>query len=111
MESYADFIGRSRGEFTVAKDIYVRARSGWFSDRSVCYLASGRPVLMQETGFSKFIPAGKGLYAYSDTDGILAALDSIEADYGAAQRAARSVAESHFDGMSLVKEIVEAAGL
>ncbi|MBI1775176.1 MAG: hypothetical protein HYR63_07515 [Proteobacteria bacterium] len=111
MESYGDFIRASRGEFTVAKDIYVRARSGWFSDRSVCYLASGRPVLMQETGFSKFVPVGKGLYSYVDHDGALAALDAIEGDYKSAQCAARQIAETHLDAMVLVKEIVEAVGL
>jgi hypothetical protein len=58
IEGYRDYIYSSRGEFTVAKDIYVRPRSGWFSDRSVCYLAAGKPVVTQETGFSKFIPTG-----------------------------------------------------
>jgi hypothetical protein len=111
MESYAAFIRRSRGEFTVAKDIYVRARSGWFSDRSVCYLASGRPVLMQETGFSKYLPTGKGLYAYADHEGALAALEAIETDYATAQRSARALAEAHFEATALVGEIVEAAGL
>src|SRR6185437_6237804 len=66
MESYAEFIAGSRGEFTVAKDIYVRPNSGWFSDRSVCYLACGRPVITMKTGFSRFYPTGEGLFEFSD---------------------------------------------
>ena len=60
MRRYRDFIAGSRGEFTVAKDIYVRPNSGWFSDRSVCYLAAGRPVVTMRTGFSRFYPVGRG---------------------------------------------------
>src|SRR5205823_5691128 len=63
-ERYRAFIRASRGEFTVAKDIYVRPRSGWFSDRSVCYLAAGRPVVTQDTGVGKFVPTGRGLLTY-----------------------------------------------
>ena len=69
MARYGDFIRASRGEFTVAKDIYVRPMSGWFSDRSVCYLASGRPVVTMRTGWSRFYPAGEGLFEYSERDG------------------------------------------
>ena len=63
---YREYLQQSRGEFTVAKDQYVRSWSGWFSDRSACYLAAGRPVVTQETGFSKFVPTGKGLFAFRD---------------------------------------------
>jgi len=62
LSSYRDYIGRARGEFTVAKDQNIRLRSGWFSDRTACYLASGRPVITQETGFSNVLPTGKGLF-------------------------------------------------
>ena len=72
MQSYRDFIADSRGEFTVAKDIYVRPNSGWFSDRSVCYLAAGRPVVTMRTGFSKFYPVGRGLFEYSNHEEALA---------------------------------------
>jgi hypothetical protein len=68
MQRYRDFISHSRGEFTVAKDIYVRPNSGWFSDRSVCYLAAGRPVVTMRTGFDKFCPVGRGLFEYSTRD-------------------------------------------
>ena len=60
MDAYRDFIAQSRGEFTVAKDIYVRPNSGWFSDRSVCYLAAGRPVVTMRTGFGNSYPVGRG---------------------------------------------------
>jgi hypothetical protein len=111
MDGYADFIRGSRGEFTVAKDIYVRLNSAWFSDRSVCYLASGRPVIMQETGFSKFAPVGEGLFAFRDHDEAVAALNEIERDYPHHQRAARRIAERHFDARVLVGDIVRTAGL
>jgi GT2 family glycosyltransferase len=94
---YRDYVQGSRGEFTVAKDQNVRLRSGWFSDRSATYLAAGRPVITQETGFSGILPTGRGLFGFEDLDGILAALDIIESDYPAACRAARDVARSCFD--------------
>jgi hypothetical protein len=111
MESYADFVRRSRGEFTVAKDIYVRTSSGWFSDRSVCYLASGRPVLMQSAGFEKFIPTGEGLFSYATHDEAITALDAIDADYERHRKAARRLAESHFECSAVVKEILDTVGL
>ena len=89
MAPYRDFIARSRGEFTVAKDIYVRPNSGWFSDRSVCYLAAGRPVVTMHTGFSKFYPVGRGLFEYSDAEEALASIDAIATDYPLHSRAAR----------------------
>jgi hypothetical protein len=96
MDSYGDFIRGSRGEFTVAKDIYVRPNSGWFSDRSVCYLASGRPVVTMTTGFSRFYPAGDGLLEYRTPDEALAAIAAVNADYARHSRAARAVAAEHF---------------
>ena len=94
--SYRDFIAGSRGEFTVAKDIYVRPKSGWFSDRSVCYLAAGRPVVTMRTGFSKFYPVGRGLFEYSSHDEALAGIDAIAADYSGHSRAARELAREYF---------------
>ena len=78
MEKYRAYVQGSRGEFTVAKDQNVLLRSGWFSDRSACYLAAGRPVITQETGFSNILPTGKGLFAFETLDDILAAVDTIE---------------------------------
>jgi hypothetical protein len=92
---YQEFFRRSRGEWTVAKDQNVRLRSGWFSERDACYLASGKPVVAQSTGFEKFLPTGEGLFAFRTMDEALSALDTIETDYEKACRAARAVAEEH----------------
>ncbi len=81
INKYREYIQQSRGEFTVARDQYVRPNTGWFSDRSVCYLAAGRPVITQETGFNKFFPTGKGLFSFSTMEEITAAIDAIETDY------------------------------
>ena len=96
----------SRGEFTVAKDIYVRPKSGWFSDRSVCYLASGRPVVTMATEFSRFYPAGEGLFDYADQAEALAAIEAINADYPRHAKAARELAEEFFAGERVVGKMM-----
>ncbi len=110
-DRYRAYIQRSRGEFTVARDQYVRPRTGWFSDRSACYLAAGRPVITQETGFSKFLPTGRGLFAFSSMDDILAAVDTIESDYEGNCRAAREIASEYFAVEKVVGSLMERAGL
>jgi len=109
--SYRDYIMKSKAEFTVARDQYVRPRTGWFSDRSACYLAAGRPVITQETGFSKFLPTGQGLFPFSTMDEILFAVDAIESDYKAHSDAARAIAEEYFAGPRVVASLMERAGL
>lgn len=111
MAPYRNFIAGSRGEFTVAKDIYVRPNSGWFSDRSVCYLAAGRPVVTMRTGFSKFYPVGRGLFEYSSMAEALAAIDAIAADYPAHRRAARALACEHFAAEHVLGDLTAACGL
>ncbi len=111
VERYRAFIEASRGEFTVAKDQYVRLRTGWFSDRSACYLAAGRPVITQDTGFGNVLPTGKGLFAFRDLDGALAALDAIESDYEGHCRAARELAVEYFDAERVVGSLLERSGL
>jgi glycosyltransferase involved in cell wall biosynthesis len=111
MVSYARFITGARGEFTVAKDIYVRSNSGWFSDRSVCYLAAGRPVVTMRTGFGKFLPVGEGLFDYATESEALAAIDAIAADYGRHSRAARVVAREYFAADRVLGALLTAAGL
>jgi hypothetical protein len=111
MTAYADFIRNSRGEFTVAKDIYVRPNSGWFSDRSVCYLAAGRPVITMRTGFSKFYPVGAGLFEFSTMEEVLAALDAIARDYPKHSRAARELAMEYFASDRVVSRLLAEAGL
>jgi len=111
MESYAAFICGSRGEFTVAKDIYVRPNSGWFSDRSVCYLAAGRPVVTMKTGFSRFCPVGEGLFEYGDAAGAIAAIDAVNSDYRRHSRAARMVAAEYFGSDPVISALMARAGL
>src|SRR5262249_32853380 len=82
---------RSRGELSVAKNVYAATRCGWFSCRSVCYLAARRPVVVQDTGFSELIPTGRGLFAFSDMEGALHGLEAVEQDYASHQEAAREV--------------------
>ena len=96
-EDYQRFIQGSKAEFGIAKSGYVTSRCGWFSDRSLCYLASGRPVLAQETGFSDFIPVGEGLFAFETIEEILAAIEELRADYARHARAARAIAEALFN--------------
>ena len=111
VEGYREYIYASRGEFTVAKDIYVQPRSGWFSDRSVCYLAAGKPVVTQETGFSKFIPSGQGLFAFSNMEEAVAALEAINADYLRHAHAAREIAAEYFAADKVLRKLLQDAGV
>ena len=111
MDRYRDFIAHSRGEFTVAKDIYVQPNSGWFSDRSVCYLAAGRPVVTMRTGFSKFYPVGRGLFEYSNHEEALAGIDAITADYSRHGHAARELAREYFATDRVLPPLLAACGL
>lgn len=111
MTSYRDFIAGSRGEFTVAKDIYVRPNSGWFSDRTVCYLASGRPVVTMKTGFDKFYPAGEGLFQFLTMDEALESFRVIRGDYARHARAARGIAEEFFGSDRVLADMMARAGL
>jgi hypothetical protein len=108
---YRDYIRASRGEFTVAKDQYVRTNSGWFSDRSASYLAAGKPVITQDTGFARIIPTGEGLFAFTTLEEIVAALDSVASDYELHASAARAIAEEFFAAERVVTELLDAAGL
>ena len=108
---YRDYIRGSRGEFTVAKDQNIRLRSGWFSDRSACYLASGLPVITQETGFNNFLPTGKGLFGFRTMEEIVAAVDDIASDYDGNCRAAREIAAEYFAAEKVVGDLLERAGL
>jgi hypothetical protein len=111
LKRYRDFILRSRGEFTVAKDQNIRLRSGWFSDRSACYLAASRPVINQYTAFGSYLPTGKGLFAFKTMEDILAAVDEIESDYEGNCRAAREIAEEHFAAEKVLGRLMDQAGL
>lgn len=95
-DDYRDYIAGSRGEYSVAKDQNVRLRTGWFSDRSATYLAAGRPVINQDTGFSNVFPTGEGLFAFSTMEEILAAVEAINSDYPRHSRAAEEIARQYF---------------
>ena len=93
---YRDYLRGSRGEFTVAKDMNVRLRSGWFSDRAACYLAAGRPVITQDTGFGEALPLGPGLHAFKTVAEATEAVHMIERDYDRASAQATEVAREYF---------------
>jgi glycosyltransferase involved in cell wall biosynthesis len=88
----------------------VRLRSGWFSERDVCYLASGKPVVAQDTGFSNVLPTGEGLFAFADVDGAVAAIEAINGDYARHCRAAREIAEEYFDGRKVAARLLDSLG-
>lgn len=111
MDAYRHYITSSRGEFTVAKDQNIRLRSGWFSDRSATYLAAGRPVITQETGFSNILPTGRGLFAFSTLDEAADAVEQINADYQAHSRAAREIAHEYFSAERVLSSLLERVGL
>ncbi|HEX8475261.1 MAG TPA: glycosyltransferase [Pyrinomonadaceae bacterium] len=104
--TYRDFIRRSRGEFSVAKETYVKARTGWFSCRSACYLASARPVVTQDTGWSKYLPNDCGLLGFDDEDGAADALRRVAAEPARHVRAARAVAEEFFDSRRVLGDML-----
>ncbi len=108
---YRSYIEGSLGEFSCAKGGYVGTRSGWFSDRSACYLAAGRPVIVQTTGFEDVMPTGKGVFAAHDVEEAAAALAEVRSDYPRHSRAARALAREFFDGEQLLAAMLAEAGV
>jgi hypothetical protein len=108
---YRDYIQQSKGEFTVAKDQYVRLNTGWFSDRSACYLAAGRPVITQETGFTKNYGGDKGLLAFRSLGEIADAVKNMNADYKKHSEAARQIAREVFEAEKVLKSLLDRAGI
>jgi len=107
LDAYRTYIQLSRGEFSVAKDQNVRLRSGWFSERSATYLAAGRPVILQDTGFGSYLPTGEGLLAFSDVDGAAAAIERVAGDYQRHSRAAVEIAREYLDAERVVGAILD----
>jgi hypothetical protein len=105
--SYRDYIAGSAAEFMVAKGMYVDGASGWFSERSICYLASGRPVLAQDTGLGDLYPLGEGLLAFSTLDEAVAGVEAIRSDPARHARAARAIAVEHFDSDRVLGRLLE----
>ena len=111
LDAYREYIGGSRAEFTVAKDQNVRLRSGWFSDRSATYLATGRPVVTQDTGFGSVLPTGRGLFGFSTLDEAAAAIEAINADYQTHSRAAGELARAYFDSDLVLTRLLKDCGV
>jgi hypothetical protein len=110
-DRYQQFIQGSKAEFGIAKSGYVASRCGWFSDRSVCYLASGRPVVAQEAGFSRYLPTGAGLFAFETDGDVLAAIDEIRRDYPRHAQAARQIATDIFDAGKVLPRLLREIGV
>ena len=108
-DAYASYIGNSLGEFSVAKNAYVKSRSGWFSDRSVCYLASGRPVVLQDTGARRILPDSPSLLFFSSMAQAVEQLAQLRAGYATRCRAARELAETVFGHDVVLPNLVDAA--
>ena len=107
--SYQEFIRGSKAEWSVAKHGYVASRSGWFSERSAAYLASGRPVLTQQTGFSDWLPTGAGLLSFETMEQAIAGMEEIDGSYEHHCRAARELAETFFDARKVLTHLIERA--
>jgi hypothetical protein len=109
LDAYRDYICTSKAEWSVAKQIYVEARPGWFSERSACYLAAGRPVVVQDTGFGSVLPVGEGLLRFQCLDEAVEAVREVEANYERHAAAARDLAKHYFDSDLVLGRFVEAA--
>ena len=107
LESYRAYIESSKAEWSAAKNGYVVGQSGWFSCRSACYLAAGRPVVVQDTGYGCALPVGEGILAFNTTDEAVNAIKSVEADYTRHARAAREIAEQYFDSDRVLKRLID----
>jgi GT2 family glycosyltransferase len=111
LDRYRDYIIGSAGEFSVAKEQNIHFRSGWFSERSATYLAAGRPVILQDTGFGAALPTGEGLFTFSDLDGAAEALAAVQADPHRYRRAARELAREHLSHEVVLGDVLEHVGL
>ena len=110
-DSYRRYIQQSRGEFSPVRPICSLGRSGWFSDRSGCYLAAGRPVVMEDTGLGRHVPVGLGLLTYTDVDTAVQCLEAVERDYTRHASAAREFAREHLDSDRVLDRILGLVGL
>src|SRR5262249_29133919 len=108
-DGYRQYLQGSTGEFSVAKHGYVATRSGWFSERSAAYMASGRPVVAQETGFSDWLTADGGVLAFTTPEEAANAIRTLLADYAVHCRAARAAAEEYFDAVPVLTSLVDRA--
>jgi hypothetical protein len=110
-DRYRRYLQGSKAEVAIAKEMYVDTRSGWFSDRSACYLASGKPVLAQDTGFTDNYPVGRGLVSFGDLDEAVAGAEDISADWDRHSRGARALAEEYFDARKVLGAMLDKLGV
>ena len=106
--TYQNFIGNSKGEFTVAKHGYQVSNSGWFSERSLCYLAKGKPVITQDTGFSQFIPTGNGLLVFQTEEEAISRVEEVNTNYSMHCKSARTIAEDYFNSNKVLSDLLNA---
>jgi hypothetical protein len=111
LHDYRKYVQSSRGELSVAKNLYVATRSGWFSCRSACYLAAGRPAIIQDTGFTEILRTGEGLLAFSTEGEACDALDKVESDYSRHSEAARAIASEYLDAKKVLRSMLQRIGL
>ena len=105
--SYRRYIAESLGELMVAKGMYVETRSGWFSERSIAYLASGKPVVALDTGFAERYPTGEGLVAFRDVEGAREGIEAVRGNWERHSRAAREIAAEHFEAKKVLGRLLE----
>jgi hypothetical protein len=110
-QSYQTYIQNSKAEFMVAKNMYVQSRSGWFSDRSICYLASGKPALVQDSGIKRFYPTGEGLLTFSNLEEASEGIQEILGKYDYHAQKARAIAEEYFDSNKVLKKLLGKLGI
>ena len=110
-ELYRDYVAGSAGEFSCVKGGYRGTYCGWFSDRSACYLAAGRPVVLQATGFADLLPTGKGLFSVHSAAEAAEAIRAIRRDYGLHSEAARTIAREHLDSDRVIGALLREAGI
>src|SRR5262249_30539472 len=108
-DSYRSYIEGSQGEWGVAKNGYVQGRPGWFSERSACYLAAGRPVIVQDTGFDGVLPVGEGIVPFSTVEEATAAIAEVERNYSRHSHAAREIAAQYFDASRVLTRLLDEA--
>src|SRR5439155_14462567 len=109
LDSYRQYVESSKAEWSVAKNGYVVGQPGWFSCRSACYLAAGRPVVVQDTGFGAVLPVGEGILPFSNVEEAIAAIQEVESHYGKHAKAARAIAEEYFDSGKVLSRLIEEA--
>lgn len=109
LAAYRSYIRRSQGQFSIAKPAYVATRSGWFSGRSACYLAAGRPVIVQDTGLGEWLDTGLGVLAFDDGEGAISAIERVARELSAQSQAARSVAHDVFHYGAVLERLLDRA--